>query len=69
MAKRIRIDKLGTIEGVSLEYQRIYRAARRGTLEIGVASKLAYMLKNLAAIHSDHDLEKRIEQLEQELNL
>ena len=67
MAKRIRIDKLGTVEGVSLEYQRIYRAARRGTIEIGFASKLAFMLKNLASIHTDHDLEKRIEKLEEEL--
>ena len=67
MAKRIRIDKLNTIEGVSLEYQRIYRAARRGTIEIGVASKLAHMLKNLASIHTDHDLERRIEALEEQL--
>lgn len=64
MAKRIRIDKLGTVEGVSLEYQRVYRMARRGQMDVTIASKLAHMLKNLASIHTDHDLEKRIEALE-----
>ena len=67
MAKRIRIDKLGTVEGVSLEYQRVYRAARRGTIDISVASKLAYMLKNLASIHTDHELERRIEAIDEQI--
>lgn len=62
-----RIGKIATCEELGLEMRRVYRQARRNDIEIGYAKSLIYILSQLVAVNRDTDIEKRIEQLEEQL--
>lgn len=59
------VGRLETINDVKDEFARLYRAARKGTLEAAKAAKLGYLLSQLAALIRDNDLEQRLATLEQ----
>ena len=59
-----RFPSLKTIEGVRANMERIYREARREELDVQAATKLCYILVQLAGLIETGDLEKRIEALE-----
>ena len=62
---KIRIGRLDTIGGVVVELGRIYRQARRGELDVGDASRLATILREIRSALEASDIERRIEELEQ----
>lgn len=64
MVRRLRIGTLKTIQDVSDEYRRVYRATRRGDLDLAEGKSFCWMLKQLSGMISDSDLEQRIEALE-----
>ena len=47
---------------------KLYRAAKRGDIDVADASKLGNMLRVLFSMISEGDLEKRIEALEEAQN-
>jgi hypothetical protein len=57
--------RLGTVRECRRELAKLYIEARRGEIETGTATRLAYMLTSLANMIRDSELEKRIEVLEQ----
>jgi hypothetical protein len=59
-----RVGRLKTLEDVRAEMGKVYRAARRGELDVSTAGKLGYLLSQLAALVKDTDIEKRIAALE-----
>ena len=61
---KIRIGPLNTVGGVVTELGRIYREARRGELEVGDATRLAMVLREIRCALEASDIEKRIEALE-----
>lgn len=61
--RRLRLP-LSTAEDLRREAARVYREAREGVLDTGVASKLTYMLLTLSRMIETSDLERRIEKLE-----
>ena len=61
---KIRIGPLDTVGGVVRELGRIYREARRGELEVGDATRLAMVLREIRCALEASDIEKRIEALE-----
>ena len=62
---RKRIGPLDTIGGVVTELGKVYREARRGVLDIGDATRLTYILRELRCALEAGDIERRIEELEQ----
>ena len=60
----IRIAPLTTIGGVLTELGKIYRAARRGQLDVGDATRLAFILREIRIALESSDIEKRLEALE-----
>jgi hypothetical protein len=52
-----------------MEMARLYREARTGQMEVGDATKLAYLLTQLATLMRIDDLEQRIAALERVLKL
>ena len=62
--RKPRIGPLDTVGGVVTELGRVYRQARRGDLDIGDATRLAYILRELRCALEAGDIEARIEALE-----
>ncbi len=61
---KIRIGRLNTVGGVVTELGRVYREARRGSLDLGEATRLAYILREIRCALEASDIERRIEVLE-----
>ncbi len=59
--------RLGTAAEVRMEMARLYRDARTGQVEITDATKLAYILTQLATLMRIDDLEQRTAALERVL--
>ena len=59
--------RLGTAAELRMELGRVYRDARTGQVEIGDATKLAYILTQLATLMRIDDLEQRTAALERAL--
>ena len=59
--------RLGTAAEVRMEMARLYRDARTGQMEVGDATKLAYLLTQLATLMRSDDLEQRTAALERVL--
>jgi|GEM_PF-2008604 len=55
---------LNSVARVRQEMSKVYRAARSGTLPLGDATKLVFMLTQIGRLLADESLEKRIEDLE-----
>ena len=60
----IRIGPLTSVGGVVSELGKIYREARRGQIEVGDATKLAFILREIRCALEVSDIEKRFEALE-----
>ena len=58
-----RID-LKTIDDVRLEMARVYREMRGNAIEAAVGTKLVYVLSAIGKLIELHDIEKRLEALE-----
>jgi hypothetical protein len=67
MPKQIRVAKISTVNGCSIELARIYRKARRGEMDLSDAKGFAWILKTLSSMISDSDLERRLAALEDQL--
>ena len=67
MSKRARIAKISTIDGCSLEMQKLYRFARREEMSLDRAKSLVHILKQISSLIMDSDLEKRIEAIEEQI--
>ena len=61
---KIRIGPLNTAGSVVTELGRVYREARRGNLELGDATRLACILREIRCALEAADIERRIEVLE-----
>ncbi len=61
--------RLGTAAEVRMEMARLYREARTGQMGVGDATKLAYLLTQLATLMRIDDLEQRTAALERVLKL
>ena len=61
---KIRIGRLDTVGGVVTELGRIYRQARRGELDVGDATRLAMILREIRCALEASDIERRIADLE-----
>jgi len=61
---KVRIGRLDTIGGVVTELGRVYREARRGELDVGDATRLAYILREIRCALELSEFEKRLEALE-----
>ena len=59
-----RIGPLNTVGGVVTELGRVYREARRGELDVGDATRLAYILREIRCALELSEFEKRLEALE-----
>ena len=59
-----RLSALDTVGGVVTELGRVYREARRGDLDIGEATRLTYILREIRCALEAGDIERRIEALE-----
>ena len=60
----IRIGQLATVGGVVSELAKVYREARRGKLEVGDATRLAMILREIRCALESSDVERRITELE-----
>ena len=60
----IRIGRLTTTDGILTELRSLYRAARRGEMQAGEATKLTYILKVMSEIMTLREMEKRLDCLE-----
>lgn len=56
--------RLSTLEDVRLEMAKVYRDARQNRLDSQDASRLVYMLTQIAKMHETTELVKRLEALE-----
>lgn len=56
--------RLSTIGDCKREIAKLYREVRRGELASTEATRLVWLLNTLANLIADHDLEKRLAQLE-----
>lgn len=56
--------RLGSIGEVRKQMAEVYREVRNGKIELREATAYTYILRELAALIRDHDLETRIEALE-----
>jgi len=63
--KRRHHVKLETIGDIKSELARLYRQAKAGEIATQDATRLAYLLNSLAGLIESHDLERRIQALEQ----
>ncbi len=60
----IRIGQLATVGGVVSELAKVYREARRGQIEVGDATRLAMILREIRCALEASDIERRIAELE-----
>jgi hypothetical protein len=58
--------KLSSIRDVRIEMAAVYREVRSGKMEAQTATRLTYVLTAIANAIRDHELEKRLEKLEQD---
>ena len=63
--KKPRIGRLDSVGGVVTELGRIYRQARRGELDVGDATRLAMVLREIRCALEVSDFEARLLTLEQ----
>jgi len=56
--------KLDNLQDVRREMAKIYRECRSDVIDPGVGSKLTFMLKEIARVITDSDLEARVAALE-----
>ena len=61
---KIRIGRLDTVGGVVTELGRVYRAARRGKLDVGDATRLSMILREIRCALEVSEFERRIQELE-----
>ncbi len=61
---KIRIGPLSTVGGVVSELGKIYRAARRGQIDVTDATRLTYILREIRCALEASDIEKRLDALE-----
>ena len=61
---KIRIGPLDTVGGVVTELGRVYREARRGQLDVGDATRLAMVLREIRCALEVSEFERRILALE-----
>ena len=62
--KKVRIGRLDTVGGVVTELGRVYRQARKGELDVGDATRLAMVLREIRCALEASDIERRIAELE-----
>lgn len=62
-----KVGKLDSLQRVRLEMTKIYKEARTGTLETQEATRLCFLLVNIAKLIESSDLEHRLEQVELQL--
>ncbi len=68
--RSVRVGPLNSISDVRDELARLYRAARKHAgddLDAGVATKLAYLLQCIGRSLEGSELEKRIQELERQI--
>ena len=65
--KRLRL-KLSTLDDVKAELARLYREGKAGQREVAEVSKLGNLLNLLGRLIVDHELQARIEALEERSN-
>jgi hypothetical protein len=61
---RIKIGQLTNGDGILTELRSLYRAARRGEIPPGEATKLTYILKVMSEIMTLREMEARLDCLE-----
>lgn len=61
---KMRIGRLNTVGGVVAELGRVYRQARRAELDLGDATRLAMILREIRCALEATEIERRIEALE-----
>lgn len=61
--------RLNSVKAVRLELARLYWQARNNEVDVADASKLAFMLAQLAKLIEGSDLEERLATLEDELSM
>jgi len=64
MAISTRVRPISTINGCCHEMQYIYRAMRKGEIDLGDGKSFIWVLKQISGLISEGDLEARIEKLE-----
>lgn len=64
-AKQAKRMKLGTIREIRAELARVYRATKRGEIDLKTGTSLTYMLTQLANLTMDSAIEERLGALEQ----
>lgn len=62
----LRVGRLDSVWRVRRELARVYKAARRGELDTGDATRLTYCLVSLVKMIEVQDIEKRLRALEGE---
>ncbi len=62
--KKLRIGRLNTVGGVVGELGKVYREARRGELDVGDATRLAMILREIRGALESAEIEKRLDALE-----
>ena len=62
---KIRIGPLNTVGGVVTELGRVYRQARRGELDVGDATRLATVLREIRCALEVSDFENRLTAVEE----
>lgn len=60
--------KLKSIDDVRVEMASVYRAMKSGSIETGDGTKLVYVLGQIGKMIEIHDIERRIELLEEKNN-
>lgn len=58
--------RLGTIKDLKNEMARVYRETRMGLIKTSEATRLCYILAQMSTLIRDHEIEKRVEQLERQ---
>ncbi len=63
--RKPRISHLDTVGGVVTELGRVYRQARRGELDVGDATRLAMVLREIRCALEVSDFENRLTAVEE----
>ena len=67
MVKKIKKKRLKSLSDVRRYLANLVNETRSGQVDLDMAGKIGYLLNILKSIISEGDLEKRIEQLEEEV--
>jgi hypothetical protein len=62
-----RVGRLDTLTRVRLEMTKLYKEARHGKLETQEATRLVFILQNIARLIEGGDFEKRLDDMENRL--